>query len=345
MESGGHLIVVDSNIPAGRGKSPLLEFLEKRWYNDKKKKVDIDVLCISHPDLDHYHGMLEALEFVLSGDKGRIRHVVFHGLLPAFKEALEPYQANLTGISNKATEGAVGVKGMKEYNRLCELLKDLPFTEPGGCQSIPIAKELKLDLLGPVWNTIRKYQKQAVRTLLVSWSGENPEAVSPNPVSAVLRLEVEGIVVLLTGDMDSKSWRAAVASHRPTKPELYGPAHIVKAPHHGSGTDQDPNFWSEFLRTDGHAVISAGHRHRHPAEKTVRAIKRVVGPTRFFCTNVCSEYKKLQTPLSIHFRNETGSHSPCHPYHEAVTFKILKGGVRCTTGEPPTPACRHHCEE
>ncbi|HYI57945.1 MAG TPA: ComEC/Rec2 family competence protein [Microlunatus sp.] len=93
--------------------------------------------------------------------------------------------------------------------------------------------------------------------------GESAESGVENDASLVLRMGVDGLTVLLTGDVEPDGQ----ARIRATGVDLR--ADVLKLPHHGSSR-QDPAF---FAATGARvAIASAGQRNSygHPAPSTVR---------------------------------------------------------------------------
>ena len=105
--------------------------------------------------------------------------------------------------------------------------------------------------------------------------GEPEEDSAENDASVVVRAEVHGVRVLLTGDIEPPGQRALLRSGADLR------ASVLKVPHHGSRY-QDPEF---VAAVDADlALISAGvdNDYGHPAVSTLRALTSegtVVGRT------------------------------------------------------------------
>jgi len=101
------------------------------------------------------------------------------------------------------------------------------------------------------------------------------EGSDPNNASVVLRLEVRGITLLLTGDIEPAAQRALVTEGIDLR------ADVLKVPHHGSA-DQDYTFWQAVQPAV--ALVSAGedNTYGHPDPELLEALAQanvVVGRT------------------------------------------------------------------
>jgi competence protein ComEC len=106
----------------------------------------------------------------------------------------------------------------------------------------------------------------------VSWTVLWPARVidedsRPNNASIVLRVVTQGVVLLLTGDVEPPAQSAILATDGGRLR-----ADVVKVPHHGSA-NQDP----EFLRATGARLalvsVGAGNPYGHPAPRTLDLLR------------------------------------------------------------------------
>jgi len=94
-------------------------------------------------------------------------------------------------------------------------------------------------------------------------SGESAESGAENDASLVLRVGVDDLTVLLTGDVEPDGQARILATGVDLR------ADVMKLPHHGSSR-QDPAF---FARTEARVAIASaglGNSYGHPAPSTVR---------------------------------------------------------------------------
>ncbi len=102
----------------------------------------------------------------------------------------------------------------------------------------------------------------------VSWTVLAPSRAyhgtrsDPNNDSIVLRLEVGGVVVLLTGDVEPEAQRDLVASGQDLR------ADVLKVPHHGSD-HQEPAFLAAVGARVTLTSVGAGNTYGHPSAATL----------------------------------------------------------------------------
>jgi competence protein ComEC len=94
------------------------------------------------------------------------------------------------------------------------------------------------------------------------------EGSRPNNASVVVRLTTQGVVLLLTGDVEPAAQAALLADEGSIRAE------VLKVPHHGSA-NQDPAFLRDVGA--GIALVSAGvgNPYGHPAPSTIDLLRRL----------------------------------------------------------------------
>ncbi len=104
----------------------------------------------------------------------------------------------------------------------------------------------------------------AGRTGWVRWSVLWPERVirglgsAPNQASVVLRVDVQGVSVLLTGDIEPAAQRAVLASHGDVLD-----VDVLKVPHHGS-SEQHPPFIAATRPAVALVTVGEDNSYGHP---------------------------------------------------------------------------------
>ncbi|RKS73877.1 competence protein ComEC [Motilibacter peucedani] len=93
----------------------------------------------------------------------------------------------------------------------------------------------------------------------------------PNNASIVLLVQVAGLRVLLTGDVEPPAQQALMARAAET---LGGPVDVLKVPHHGSA-NQDPAFLSYLHPRISLVSVGLGNDYGHPAPATVASLTRL----------------------------------------------------------------------
>lgn len=104
-------------------------------------------------------------------------------------------------------------------------------------------------------------------TAQVLWPPRGEAAPNINDSSVVLRLQVRGVTLLLTGDIEPESQDALVKSGVDLT------ADVIKMPHHGSGRQSDRFFSAVGART---ATISNGrdNDYGHPAAAALTLLRK-----------------------------------------------------------------------
>lgn len=364
VESNESLIVVDSNKPRPHGPFPLLEYLKQRHENTDRRPIVIDILCITHPDRDHYSGMREAVRFVLSTG-GRVSNKIYCGFGDAFKQ--EFLRAKRT-FETSTSRAGWSQEPLREYEQFIDLLENAggALHLSGGFQPLGHFGELEVALVGPSHEAMNDLGK-AVRQLIASWKqyprpSQNPspsanssQSQPPRPsiprcpanrLSAILRLQLGDHGLLLTGDSDHEELMHSLTKHsRQASSEsykkLFEPAHIVKAPHHGASSGSHPEMWKQIMRPDGHVVISNGRHlgYKHPDSQTMNDLRTHVSPPQIYCTNTCLHHKpdpnkRVKTSAPPHIRTEARSKSRAFAYNDTISFNFGHDGISVVCAQP-----------
>jgi competence protein ComEC len=115
----------------------------------------------------------------------------------------------------------------------------------------------------------RAVPHQAGRAGRTSWEVLWPQRVirgvgsTPNQASVVVHAEVDGMTVLLTGDIEPAAQRALLAT-----PGLPLDVDVLKVPHHGSD-EQDPEFLTATTPSLALITVGAENTYGHPGAETL----------------------------------------------------------------------------
>jgi competence protein ComEC len=126
------------------------------------------------------------------------------------------------------------------------------------------------------WTTLWPARVPALPPAGTSSATSTGEGSPENNASITMMVELSGLRILLTGDLEPESQRAILATGADLR------ADILKVPHHGSA-QQDPAF---IAATNARlAVISAGrdNDYGHPAPRTLNLLSHQA--TRTATTN------------------------------------------------------------
>lgn len=148
------------------------------------------------------------------------------------------HTGGLSGVTDGRTVGAIGVSELGPHPRTSVPVTTMPL---GAEQSVG---DVTWTVLGPPTGAARPV--------------ESSDGSVVNDSSVVLLAEVQGVTILLTGDVEPGAQAALLEA----APDLH--AEVLKVPHHGSGS-QDPALF-EQLGAD-YALISVGadNTYGHPA--------------------------------------------------------------------------------
>lgn len=263
-------------------KKGTANFLRWKFLTDlRRDKVSLETVLVSHPDYDHYGGMLD----VLSGQlfDGRTFDIevenFYHGGLGRFKTSpslgqttkgeVDPFPNGAHGISRKGTFITELLDGKESFTLPARELEDtfaeyaalvgrvprqvrrlshrdghLPGYAPG-------EGEATIRVLGPILEQLDE-GRVGLRVL-------ESESVTRNGHSIVLRLDYGQVRILLTGDLNAQSQKLLRSYH----PDTEFSVDVTKACHHGS-EDADPDFMKAVKARA--TVISSGDNedYSHP---------------------------------------------------------------------------------
>ncbi|MGO1439641.1 MAG: ComEC/Rec2 family competence protein [Brevibacterium yomogidense] len=115
-------------------------------------------------------------------------------------------------------------------------------------------------------------------TARVLWPPADGSAISDgNAASLVLLVEVDGLSILLPGDVGEKQQLRMVQELT-----AHAPVDVLVAPHHGSA-DTSPAFFRASAARVGVVSVGAGNTYGHPARKALEAF----GPAPVLRTDLC----------------------------------------------------------
>ena len=254
--------LVDCNLPVYNGvRERFFQFVKSRGIER------LDFIFQTHADLDHFHGMIEVLDYFTSA--GRSVGGYCDGGLTA-KDVRDFIWTGPLGSLNKTRYG-------KLHERLDEF--DDSFFSQINDRSKPVSPkgyENRVDFIpvGPNAGLMRRITRSDVRRV----AGDPEASVEANALSIVLVLSIrEGdqvCNVLLAGDADLDRMELALDAWEGKAYETSKPADldVVKVPHHGSIKNHSTRV-CRAKRNDRKccvAAVSAGHRPGLPDRVVLR---------------------------------------------------------------------------
>jgi beta-lactamase superfamily II metal-dependent hydrolase len=305
-------ILIDSNIKRSllASEPPALRAL-KVLEIQKGVAPDVDLLCLTHPDADHYRGLAEIVSWIFSKERSIKRYVT--SVSPNTKHIrnrVENLRHQLRTdphreMSDRRREWAELTQSHSNYVKVHRALaRVITETDERGLFQIASGfKEIfgfapaRVFIVGPVSSTVNQYVEGLTDDLIRSWirNTEHFDAnESANAVSCVLWIVFPeiGVSILLTGDTTSIAWQAALDSYERNDKDSVGlelVSNIIKVPHHGSRSGSSESIWQRVLKAGGAAVVSAGgHKgYGHPHLETINHIRAAHPDNVLYCTNAC----------------------------------------------------------
>lgn len=292
--ASGEVIVVDCNQPCSRTTPPTISILEQIAHN--RGNANIDVLCLTHPHLDHFSGMREVFTWCKrnGGTIGKL--VVYVGM------DRESVDRLLREVAILPIEHGSDV--LEEFillkKEIAEFEKNSPphrFVLGVGAQRLidgtgPDGHYYCVDVMGPlgsaVQNNVENSLRHAIRQMHKGMTADDGDA---NDMSCLLAIRCNGCTTLFTGDSSARmiadAWDGYV--------ETYGCKDcvgIVKMPHHGSRGEKNDwenskGIWQRILRRGTLALLSygSGNRYRHPNQALLETLQ--AGGVLTVSTNAC----------------------------------------------------------
>jgi competence protein ComEC len=122
--------------------------------------------------------------------------------------------------------------------------------------------------VGPIaWTALWPARVPALPESGVSSATPTDEGSPENNASIAMMVEVSGLRILLSGDLEPESQQAVVASGADLR------ADVLKVPHHGSG-QQDPAFVTATRARLALISVGVDNDYGHPAPRTLDLLTR-----------------------------------------------------------------------
>jgi len=372
----GQIILVDSNISrtGWSVEPPALDALRERFRAGSG--ANLDLLCLTHPDRDHYRGLDRIIDWVRENN-GVIRRYIT-SVLPDTKEIEAKVVALRQALQNESLKiyrrnrnrgyqvYASHAEYMEVLSRLAFAIRSADenglFQTANGFKEIPGFDAAQVFILGPTTGTVKEHETTMIDGLIESWTShaDTIPRNSSNSVSCILWLVFPSVSVelMLTGDATAESWAAAIRSYQLNERSTSGRelnSDIVKAPHHGAESSSSREIWEQVLKPNGIVLFSAGgHRgYGHPDPKTLADIRDAHPGAQFFCTNLCPHHLEVvetareatvtarafyDSEAVAGIKPQKPSRSRARAYHGTCTFAVLPNGkIKATTEFTATP--------
>ncbi len=281
------VIIVDGGY-AGTWKDTLKPFLRKYYNCEINGKLHVDLVILSHPDLDHVSGLVEMAkdddveigmimmhrpweEITPSWFKdGRItKNSLKDRLGDAFEKAKE-----LDDVTKNVTKPKLNVGNYNYQGASITILGptlDFYKTCIANCEKTP-QQENDVKNLPQTHGSNRSIVLEPYRYGNIKWDdNENTSAI--NESSLIILFEYDGVKVLLTGDAGKKGLTNAI-NYAYVNNITLNDCNIIKMPHHGSRKNVNPSIMKEFAGSEklyySCASDDLGH---HPSKRLINLMK------------------------------------------------------------------------
>lgn len=314
------IALIDSQIPKGETQIPPLELI--------KKKGRLKFVCLTHPHLDHFNGMLSIFK-----DKKIKVEKFYHSInigLDKVLKFINEYTAGLNTIEFISLKDWGDKK--KKIGEILDIF-DFVFDQHSDFhERISERKDfediagVKMYALAPSSSKINTYDKMVSR--LLDEDGKKPSISKvkrirdyANKISAVVHLTYGENKLVFGGDAMDTNWNDILKVNKFRILKLL-PANILKASHHGSETSFAQGMWNQIIEQDGIIAVSSGKPH-HPHEKFVSDLKG--NGVNIYCTNLgdyCNNNNKSQKTSDPGFYTESEEDDRiCCDWIEILVYK------------------------
>jgi len=304
---------------------------------------ELQFVCITHPDADHYTGILD----VLRAYDGRISSFLTFPLSTLLTD-----QSRLKKYADKLLELVARGDDEDVASRHLEFVEILDFARKKFLPNDWIEVTGDHDRIGiSGFNGVEFYgigPPKKMRGAIVQ-SVLDPGAFSKvdnNEVSVAMEIRFAGRRITLGGDAINDNW----VWHRKYREKLglTITSDLVKLPHHGSRYDNSKETLADFFsgQTASIAIISAGGRS-HPDLETLEALDEL--PCTRLCTNLFNPNKKVLKRLYNNNSISTALQNYLNIYANPTTAvpQTCKGDIcisihtdgSITTGTEYNPLC------
>lgn len=281
------VIVVDGGY-SGTWKDTLKPHLSKYYNCEIKGKLHIDIVILSHPDLDHVSGLVE----MAKDEDVEIGMIMMHRPW----EELSPSWFRDGRITKDSLKDRLG-DAFEKAKELDDVTKNVtkPKLNVGKCNH----KGASITILGPTSefyktciancektpqqanNVVHLPQSQSLKKSIdfepyiegeIKWYDD--ETTSPiNESSLIILFEYDGVKVLLTGDAGKKGLTNAINCAHLNGIKL-NDCKIIKMPHHGSRKNVNPTIMDAFVgsRALYYSCASDDLGH-HPSKRLINLMK------------------------------------------------------------------------
>ena len=292
---------------------PRLRQIRKERKIEESKPLPVDLVMISHIDDDHIQGMLDLFKSL--ADAQREKRLVSLKIKSLWHNSFARLLQQEAGLVQKTTAAAYGVASLGQIAKLEGLSPDvgkvlasvpqgatlenyasqLGISNQQSADGLIVAAKpfkplqigsLKVTILGPQQKEIDKLRKEFEKWVknqaklkagaaLAAYDDDSPFNLS----SIVALVEAGPKKILLTGDARGDKILDGLRQAGLLKKGQTLHVDILKAPHHGSDRNIQPDFFESI--TADHYVFSGDGEHGNPERTTLEMLDKAGGDRDF----------------------------------------------------------------
>lgn len=261
--------VIDCHNPRRDQESPTLQFLRSRNINR------LECICLSHPDLDHYSGLVQLLEYYSEAGRS-VGRFCDCGM------DIDKYTSLLNSTRQE-----------RELSKLYSFVFKLQ--DEGRIQWDPVsygsllvgANGVIAKSLGPLGSNLTRYIREVGKRLAKYKKFENPGAVDKNLLSVVVLVRSSLSNSLLCSDATTPCLEATLNRWSADQKKEGAPTDFdfIKVSHHGSKSNNHKGLWSDYTvaNRSAAAISCGGGGYYLPDRDVVESILNA--KVSLYCTN------------------------------------------------------------
>lgn len=253
---------------------PVLAYLKKR------NVEHLEFICLSHPHLDHYHGLWKVCQYYSENDR---TFKYFISPCISLKEIAESYKANsirryeLTKLYEYSQQ--LAIHNFK-YKKKLKYYRWTPFTPDFNLIPFLDLKDMSIIKFSPVAEAVEKIKNDLIQNKKV-----NLNKIS---MSWFLFFFNKQVKILFSGDTENYSWDRMFEIFENKKDIENLKCDLIKIAHHGGKSSFSKTLLEKitYKQSEGRktsAIISTGGTTRHPDNELLEELLN--NKVNLYCTN------------------------------------------------------------
>ena len=280
------VVVVDGGY-ASTWKDTLKPHLKKYYNCEYNGKIHIDLVILSHTDMDHVSGLVEMAKDEDVEIKKIMMHEPWNELSPNWfkderitKQSIKVRLGEAFEKAKELSDATEKVSRFKLYRGQFEF-KGATITILGpsqsfyneciaNCEKTP-DKDEKVKDLPQAHSSIGDLELEKYEKGKIAWDDDEATSLI-NESSLIVLFEYNEVKVLFTGDAGKKGLRQAIDFAKEKGINL-NDCSIIKMPHHGSRKNVDPGIMDNFRGSEKlYYSCASGDCGHHPSRRLINML-------------------------------------------------------------------------